>query len=354
MKTHRIAVYPGDGIGIDVIREAVRVLEIAQRQDGTFRLELHPFPWGCDYYDKHGQVAPEDFFEQLSGYDAIFLGALGYPQRLSDSVTLTPLVRIRQRFDQYLCVRPCRLYPGVKSVLTDPGEIDILILRENSEGEYVRCGGRFKKGTPDEIGIETSIHTRKGITRILRFGFEQARQRRKHLTMITKSNAMQYGMTLWDEVLEEIRGDYPDVKADRQHVDAAAMNLTVRPSFFDVIVATNLFGDILSDLAGGIAGGIGLAPSANINPERQFPSMFEPVHGSAPDIAGQGIANPIAAVLSGAMMLDWLGYDAAAEIIRSAVAKTLAGGIGVPQQFGKQKTVEITDAILKELEKETL
>jgi tartrate dehydrogenase/decarboxylase/D-malate dehydrogenase len=350
MKKSRIALYPGDGIGIDVTHEVVRVLEALQRRDPGFALEMETMPWGCDYYDRHRTVAPPDYLEHLRHFDAIFLGALGYPQRLPDALTLAPLVQIRQRFDQYLCVRPSRLYPGVQSVLSDPQDMDILILRENSEGEYVRCGGRFKQGTDDEIGIETSIHTRKGISRILRHGFERARLRRKRLTMITKSNALQYGMTLWDEVLDDIRKEFPDVESERQHVDAAAMNFTVRPGHFDVVVASNLFGDILSDLAGAISGGIGLAASANINPERQHPSMFEPVHGSAPDIAGKGIANPMAAILSSAMMLEWLGHGSAAETVRSATVKALARGIGVPQMMGKQQTVEITNAVLEGIE----
>ncbi len=351
MKTHRIAIYPGDGIGVDVIREAIRVLERIQKKDGGFRLDGETVPWGCDYYDRHGAVVPDDFLDQLRKFDAIFLGALGYPSRLPDHITLAPLVQIRQRFDQYICYRPCRLYDGVASVLASPGPVDILILRENSEGEYVACGGRFKTGSPEEVAVETSIHTRKGIERIVRFGFEQAKKRRGHLTLITKSNALRYGMTLWDDVLESVRKDYPQVQADRQHMDAAAMNFTLQPAGFDVVVASNLFGDILSDLAGAITGGIGLAPSANLNPGRVFPSMFEPVHGSAPDIAGKGIANPIAAILSAAMMLEWLGENTAADAIRSAVQSALARGVGVPQQKGRQKTVEIADAVLEEIEK---
>ncbi|GAB4531108.1 MAG: tartrate dehydrogenase [Anaerolineae bacterium] len=352
MKTFQIALYPGDGIGPEVIDQAVRVLEAAQTKVGGFDLHMTRLPWGADYYMQHGYVAPPDFLKILRPFDAIFLGALGAPDRIPDHITLEPLVRIRQTFDQYACVRPARLFPGLRSPLAVEGasQVDLVVVRENSEGEYVTCGGRFKVGEPDEFALQTAVHTRRGIERILRFGFELAQSRRQHLTMITKSNAQRYGFVLWDEIWEEMRGQYPMVRTDKQHADAAAMNFVRCPDQFDVVVGSNLFGDILSDLGGIIGGGLGLAPSANLNPEREYPSMFEPVHGSAPDIAGQGIANPVAAILSGAMMLEWLGLNQAAECIRQAVEATLSQGTGTPDLGGDLSTGQMTDHIIQNLE----
>lgn len=351
MKTYKIAVYPGDGIGPEVIGQAVRVLEAVQAQEGGFELLMTHLPWGADYYAETGRVAPPDFLEVLRPFDAIFLGALGAPDRLPDHITLEPLVRLRQAFDQYACVRPARLFAGVRSPLAVQGasDVDLVVVRENSEGEYVYCGGRFKAGEPEEFALQTAVHTRRGIERILRFGFELAVTRRQHLTLITKSNAQRYGFVLWDEILEELREQYPSVRADKQHVDAAAMNFVRWPDQFDVVVGSNLFGDILSDLGGIIGGGLGLAPSANLNPEREYPSMFEPVHGSAPDIAGQGIANPVAAILSGAMMLDWLGLNGAAERVRQAVEATLGQGLGTPDLGGQLNTRQLTDLIIQNM-----
>jgi tartrate dehydrogenase/decarboxylase/D-malate dehydrogenase len=276
------------------------------------------------------------------------LGAVGWPEKIADHLTLAPLVKIRQTFEQYACIRPVKLLPGVKGVLAHrtAKDIDFVVLRENSEGEYVDSGSRFHVGQDDEFALQTAIHTRRGITRILRFGFETARKRRKRLTMITKSNAQRYAYVLWDELLEEIRGDYPDVTADKQHADAAAMDFVRRPEKFDVVVASNLFGDLLTDLGGIIGGGLGLAPSTNTNPERKYPSMFEPVHGSAPDIAGRGIANPVAAMLSAAMMLEWLGLDGAAKTIRRAVEKALADGAATADLGGKLTTEQMADAVI--------
>lgn len=350
MKSLRIALYPGDGIGPEVMNQAVRVLERVKQRDGGFRLELTSFPWGSDHYFQHGQAAPVNFLEQLRAFDAILLGAVGDPQRLPDHVTLAPLVRIRQAFDQYACLRPCRLFSGVPSLLRSSQPIDLLILRENSEGEYVVCGGRMREGQTGEVAVQSAIHTRHGVERILRFGFQLAMTRRRRLTMITKSNALRYGMVLWDDALDRIRAEFPNVETDRQHADAAAMDFVRRPQRFDVVVASNLFGDILSDLGGAIIGGLGLAPSANINPERTVPSMFEPVHGSAPDIAGKGIANPVAMILSSAMMLEWLGLAAAAEAIRKAVDAALAGGAKTPDLGGTLTTSQMTDRILSQLE----
>ena len=294
---------------------------------------------------------PEDYLDVLRPFDAILLGALGWPDELPDHVTLAPLVTLRQHFDQYACVRPAKLLSGLRSLLADKGprDVDLVVIRENSEGEYVDNGGRVRRGTPDEYAVQTAIHTRRGIERILRFGFEMARTRRRHLTMITKSNAQRHAYVLWDDVLADIAPQFPDVATDKQHADAAAMNLVRRPESFDVVVASNLFGDILTDLAGTIAGGLGLAPSTNTNPERQLPSMFEPVHGSAPDIAGRGIANPIAAVLSAAMMLDWLGLDAAGYAARHAVESTLAAGHKTADLGGRLTTIEMGDRIVENL-----
>lgn len=351
-KTLKIAVYPGDGIGSEVTTEALRVLKRVQELDGSFQFEYTHLPWGLEYYKQHGTVVPDDFLEIVRPFDAILLGAVGWPDLIPDHVTLSPLVKIRQAFDQYACVRPSKLYPGVKSVLAGkgPAEIDFVVIRENSEGEYVDNGGRLKRGTPDEVAVQTALHTRKGVERILRYGFELARTRRRHLTMATKSNAQRYAYVLWDEVLEELRPQYSDVTAERQHCDALIMNLVRWPEKFDVIVASNLFGDLLTDLGGVLGGGLGLAPSTNTNPERKFPSMFEPVHGSAPDIAGRGIANPIAAVLSAAMMLDHLQFPAAAARIRRAVERTLAEEHKTADLGGKLTTEQMGEAIAERLQ----
>lgn len=352
MKNFRIAVYPGDGIGVEVTDHTLRVLRTVEDRLGGFTLQLDSVPWGGDYYMEHGVVAPPDYLNILQGYDAIFLGAVGDPDRIPDHITLEPLIGIRQRFDQYACVRPARLYEGVPSPLAGrkAGEIDMVVIRENSEGEYLNNGGRFKPGKPDEFAVQTGLHTRKGIERILRFGFETARNRRRHLSMITKSNAMKFSYVLWDEIFEEMKPQYPDVETAKFHIDAAVMNFVRWPDRFDVVVGSNLFGDILTDLSACLVGGLGLAPSANINPERDRPSMFEPVHGSAPDIVGKGIANPTAAFLSAAMMLDWLGLQEAAALIRSTVEATLAAGETTPDLGGSLSSSQYTDRIVARLE----
>jgi tartrate dehydrogenase/decarboxylase/D-malate dehydrogenase len=346
MKTFKIALYPGDGIGVEVLPQAVRVLEAVQQKIGGFALEMTSFPWSVDYYLEHGHVVPDDYCEQLKPFDAILLGALGDPARLIDHVAIRPLLDLRQRFDQYAGVRPAKCFEGVDSPLSTTRPIDLLVIRENSEGEYVLCGGQLKAGTPDQVAVQSAVHTRRGIERILRYGFRQAQSRRKHLTMVTKSNALKYSMTLWDEVLEEIRGEFPDVEADKMHVDATAMNLVRRPFDFDVLVASNLFGDILSDLAGAIVGSLGLLSSANINPERVYPSMFEPVHGSAPDIVGQGIANPAGMILSAAMMLRFLEQSEAADAIEAALTRLFIQGDVTPDLGGKETTTSMTDKLL--------
>ncbi len=350
MKTHKIALYPGDGIGQEVTPSAVGVLERCAELDGGFQLEFTGFPWGVDYHRKTGDVVAEDYLEILRPFDAIFLGAVGYPSILPDHITLAPLVRMRQSFDLYACVRPAKLFTGVRSPLRNVEEIDLVILRENSEGEYLPIGGRFKKGTADEVAVQSAVHSRRGVERILRFGFEMAKKRRRRLAMITKSNALRFGFVLWDEVLGDISPEFPDVTVERLHADAAAMDLVRRPAEFDVIVASNLFGDLLTDLSAVVAGGLGLAPSANIDPSRTFPSLFEPVHGSAPDIAGRGIANPVAAVLSAAMMLDWLGEKTAGTQIRGAVETALEEGCTTRDLGGSLGTEEMTAEICRNLD----
>lgn len=350
MKTYRLALYPGDGIGPEVTDAAAAVLSAVKDKTRTFELACERFDWGMPHFERHGRVAPDDFLETLRGFDAIFLGAVGWPARLPDHVTLTPLIRLRQAFDLYACVRPARTFKGVRGPLRSDEPIDVVVVRENSEGEYVDNGGTLAVNTPHEVALQTAVHTRRGVDRILRFSFALARTRRRRLAMITKSNAQRYAYVLWDKLLTEIASEFQDVAIEKLHIDAATLELVRRPHTFDVVVGSNLFGDILSDLTGGITGSLGLNPSANLNPERRFPSLFEPVHGSAPDIAGQGIANPTAAVLSAAMMLEWLGEANAATMVRDAVDRALAAGNLTPDVGGKLTTGEMTQAIVNQLE----
>jgi len=350
LKSFKIAIFPGDGIGVDVTQQAERVLDQAA-SSSAFQIEKIRIPWGTEYWRSHGQVVPDKFLDVLRPCDAILLGAMGWSAELPDHITLAPLVKIRQAFDQYACVRPAKLYAGVPSVLASkgPDQIDFVVIRENSEGEYVDHGGRFHVGQPDEVAWQTAIHSRRGVERILRFGFQMARTRRKRLTMVTKSNAQRFGYVLWDEILEQLKPQFRDVEADKQHADACLMNLVRWPERFDVIVASNLFGDLLTDLGGLIGGGLGLAPSTNTNPERSYPSMFEPVHGSAPDIAGKGIANPIAAILSVAMMLDHLQEATAAQRIRQAVQQAIADRKCTPDIGGTCTTEQAGTAVVERL-----
>lgn len=346
MKTHRIALIPGDGIGHDVTDAAWRVLNAAAK--GDFVLEGQTFPWSCAFYKETGAMMPVDGIETLRAFDAILLGAVGWPAEVPDSVSLHGLLLpIRKAFVQYANIRPHRLLPGVQGPLKADG-FDIVCIRENTEGEYSGAGGRVHQGTGDEVAVETSIFTRKGVERILRFGFEQARKRSGKLASVTKSNAQKYSMVFWDEITYQLATEYPDVQVASYHIDAMAARMVMAPESLDVIVASNLFGDILTDLGAAIQGGLGFAASANINPDRTAPSMFEPVHGSAPDIAHLGIANPMATIWSGAMMLDHLGETAAAARIMAALETTTARGIGtVP---GKHRTDVITDAVLSALD----
>ena len=332
-----------------MVDATVAVLGAVEKRLGGFHLAYECFDWGMAHYDLHGRVVPDDFLATLRGFDAIFLGAVGWPARLPDHITLTPLIKLRQAFDLYACVRPARTYPGVPGPLRSEKPIDVVVVRENSEGEYIDNGGFVSTGTPHEVAVQTAVHTRRGLERILRFSFALARTRRRKLTMITKSNAQRYAYVLWDRVLAELAPEFADVATDKLHIDAATLELVRRPHTFDVIVGSNLFGDILSDLTGGITGSLGLNPSANLNPERKFPSLFEPVHGSAPDIAGQGIANPTGSILSAAMMLEWLGENSAAAAIRTATERALAAGNSTPDIGGKANTKQITDAIVQQV-----
>jgi tartrate dehydrogenase/decarboxylase / D-malate dehydrogenase len=352
MPTFRIAVIPGDGVGIEVVAEGRKVLEALARRDRRLRCRFTTFSWGSAHYRKHGRMMPADGLDTLRKFDAIYLGAVGDP-KVPDHVTLHGLLLpIRRGFDQYANVRPAVLYPGAPTPLANaaPGSIDMLVIRENTEGEYADVGGRLSRAFEDEVAVQTNVFTRRGTERIIRFAFEQARSRKKHLTSITKSNAMAHSMVFWDEVFQAVAGDFPDVKTSSMLVDAACMNFVRRPESFDVVVASNLFGDILTDLSAAVVGGMGLAPAANLNPTRRFPSMFEPVHGSAPDIAGKGIVNPIAAILTAGMMLDFLGARQAASRIGRAVAAVLAEKkTRTPDLGGRSKTQEVTAAILAHL-----
>jgi tartrate dehydrogenase/decarboxylase/D-malate dehydrogenase len=352
MKPHRIAVIAGDGVGPEVVEEGLKVVKAAQSLPPSVRpLEFEKLPWGSEYYLRFGTMMPKDALEILDSFDAIYLGAIGDP-RLPDAVTLHGLILpIRKAFDQYACVRPAYLYPGISSPLASkaPGSIDMIVIRENTEGEYSDVGGRVYPGTPHEVAIQAGVFTRHGTERIIRYAFELALQpgRRKKVTSITKSNAQRHAMVFWDEVFRAVAPDYPEVQAESQLVDAACMNFVRKPESFDVVVASNLFGDILTDLGAIIVGGMGMAPSANVDPSKTHPSMFEPVHGSAPDIAGKGLANPLAAILAGAMMLDFLGEARSASLIRKAVADNLAQGRArTPDLGGSANTGQVGDDLV--------
>jgi len=351
MAAARIAVIGGDGIGPEVIDQAIRVVDVAVQREKA-ELSWNRLPWSSAYYKQHGVMVPADGWETLQKHDAIFFGAVGTPD-LPDQITVQGLLLpMRRKFDQYVNLRPAYLYDGVPSPLRDkaPGSIDMLVYRENTEGEYAPIGGRLYQGLPDEMALQTAVFTRRGCERIMRAAFAGARGRRKKLTSISKANALVYGMTLWDETFARVAQEFPDVQTSTLLIDAAAMDFVRKPEIFDVLVASNLFGDILTDLGAMITGSVGLAASANINPERTYPSMFEPVHGSAPDIAGKGIANPLAAILSAGMLLDHLKLPRAADALRQAVAAVLkAGKVLSPDLGGKARTTEVTEAVLAQL-----
>jgi tartrate dehydrogenase/decarboxylase/D-malate dehydrogenase len=350
MATHRIAVLAGDGIGKEVMPEGLRVVEAAARKFGA-DLAFTSYDWSCDYYAKHGRMMPEDWFAQLKPYEAIFYGAVGWPATVPDHVSLWgSLIKFRRDFDQYVNMRPCKLMPGIPSPLANrkPGDIDFVVVRENTEGEYSSVGGRMYEGTDREIVFQESVFSRKGVDRVMRYAFELARTRpKKHLTSATKSNGISITMPYWDERFRAMGPSFADVRTDQFHIDILSAHFVQRPDRFDVVVASNLFGDILSDLGPAVCGTIGIAPSANLNPERDFPSLFEPVHGSAPDIAGKGVANPIGQIWSGALMLDFLGHKAAADAIVAAIEKILADKDSprTPDLGGKASTTDLGKAI---------
>ncbi len=352
MRQHRIAAIPADGIGPEVIDAGLEVLEALAARDGSFTLKVDRYDWGSDYYRKHGRFMPPDGLAWLRTADAIYFGAVGDPN-IPDDVSLWGLrLPICQGFDQYANVRPTRILPGVTSPLSGVGaaELNWLIIRENSEGEYAGHGGRAHRGLPEEVATETSIFTRRGVERIMRYAFDQARARpRKHLTVVTKSNAQRHGMVFWDEIAALVSHDYKDVTWDKELVDAMTQRMVRKPASIDTVVATNLHADILSDLAAALAGSLGIAPTGNVDPERRSPSMFEPIHGSAFDITGKGIANPVASFWTAAMMLDHLGEAQAATTLMRAVEQVCGSGLLTPDLGGKATTREVTDAVCQAL-----
>jgi len=344
-----IGVIGGDGIGPEVVRAGMRVLEAAAECDPSLELRFTEFPWGCEYYLEHGRMMPEDGLDTLAACDEIYLGAVGWPT-VPDHLSLWGLLLpIRRTFDQYVNLRPARLLRGVKSPLAEPNDLDITVVRENTEGEYSDSGGRVYKGTPHEIAVQESIFTRRGVERIIRYAFEEAKARRGLLVGATKSNGISVTMPFFDEIFREISTDYPGVEASLMHADALAARLVLAPHSFDVVVGSNLFGDLLSEVTAAIAGAIGIAPSANLNPEGTYPSLFEPIHGSAPDIAGEGLANPSGAIWAGAMMLDHAGFPEAGARILAALEETLASGTKTSDLGGTATTDEVADAVAQSL-----
>jgi len=355
-RDYHIAVIPGDGIGQEVCPEGLKALRTAAEVHGGFALSTETFPWGCEYYLQHGRMMAEDALKILQEFDAIYFGAVGFPT-VPDWVSLAGLrLPICQGFDQYANLRPSLLLPGVCSPLLGkaPGDIDFVVVRENTEGEYTGAGGRVHRGLPIEVAVETAVFSRVAVQRVIRFAFELARMRpRRRLASVTKSNAQRHTLTLWDEIFDDIAADFQDVATERVLVDAMAARFVLHPESLDVVVASNLFADILTDLGGAICGSLGMAPSGNLNPERIYPSMFEPIHGSAPDIAGKGIANPIAMIWSGALMLDFLGEVEAARLILAAIRSVTAEGRALtPDLGGRATTIQTGDAIVARLRKE--
>jgi len=351
-RRYRIASVPGDGIGPEVIAAGLEVLDALAARSGTFVLDIDHYDWGSERYRKTGAFMPDDALSLLKKADAIYFGAVGAPD-VPDHVTLWGLrLPICQRLDQYANIRPTRIFPGVKSPLrgVEEGDLDWLIVRENSEGEYSGHGGRVHIGLPEEVATETSIFTRRGVERIMRFAFREAQRRpRKLLTVVTKSNAQRHGLVLWDEIAAEVAKDFPDVTWDKELVDAMTFRMVAKPKSIDTVVATNLHADILSDLAAALAGSLGIAPTGNVDPERRFPSMFEPIHGSAFDITGKGIANPVASFWTASLMLEHLGEATAAKMLISAVEQVCAAGILTPDLGGKATTADVTRAVCEAL-----
>ena len=349
-RSYTIAALPGDGIGNEVLPAATDVLDALAPRFGIEFTWQH-FEWGCEYYQRTGAMMPDDALDTLTGHDAIFLGAVGAPG-VADHVSLWGmLIPIRREFDQYVNLRPARLLPNVPSPIAGSraADMDMIVIRENVEGEYSRIGGRLYSGTDAEMAIQESVFTRRGVERVMRYSFELAGRRRGHLTSATKSNGIVFTMPFWDEVFAQQSQGYPGIATDQYHIDALAAMFVLDPARFDVVVASNLFGDILTDLAAAVAGSIGVAPSANINPERKYPSMFEPVHGSAPDIAGQGIANPVGQLWSAVLMLEHLGEDDAAAALMNAIESVLAQGVRTPDLGGTATTADVTAAVKQHL-----
>ena len=350
MTTHKVAVIAGDGIGPEVLREGVKVLNTVAELDGSFRFDFTHYPWGCEYYLKHGRMMAEDGMEQLSKFDAIFLGAAGDP-RVPDHISLWELLLvIRKKFDQYINLRPVKLLAGAPCPLKDvPRDaIDMLFVRENSEGEYAGSGSWLYRGQPHEVVIQDGVFSRHGCERVIRYAFELARAQKKTLTSISKGNALNYSMVFWDQIFSEISREYPDVQTRSLLVDAAAMFMVKEPQRFQIVVTSNLFGDILTDLGAGIAGGMGLAAGANLNPERKFPSMFEPVHGSAPELAGRGIADPLATIWSASQMLDFFHQEQWGAKVLQAVEQLLVDGrVLTPDLGGTSATEAVGDEIVR-------
>jgi tartrate dehydrogenase/decarboxylase/D-malate dehydrogenase len=352
MKKFEIAVIPGDGIGREVVPAGRSVLDTVAEVHGGFRFAYRTYPWSCAYYLRHGRMMPEDGLARLADSDAIFLGAVGFPG-VPDHVSLWGLlIPIRRGFEQYACVRPVKLLPGVRSPLAErsPQEIDFIVVRENNEGEYSSMGGRIYSGTPHEVVTQLNVFTRRGTERIVRYAFELARRKgKKKVTSATKSNGIIFSMPFWDEVFWEVAKGYPGIAAEQMHIDALAARFVTHPHSFGVVVGSNLFGDILTDLGAAIAGSIGIGASANLNPERKHPSCFEPVHGSAPDIVGKGIANPLGQIWSGALMLEHLGYPRAHDLVIEAMAAVLRAGVKTPDLGGRATTRQVAQAVVREI-----
>ncbi|MDQ0219265.1 tartrate dehydrogenase [Peribacillus cavernae] len=355
MQYYSLAVIPGDGVGPEVMKEALNILHVIEELHGGMKFDSQTFDWNCDYYVKHGNMMPANGLEILQDFDAILFGAVGSPL-VPDHISVWELILpIRRRFEQYVNMRPIKLLHGLESPLRNKGhdDLDFVVIRENTEGEYTNMGGRLYQGLPYEMALQNNVFTRFGTERIIQYAYDYAEHhRRKNVTAATKSNAMNFTMTFWDEIVKEVSGKYPDIHTNLYHVDALAAYFVTSPERFDVVVASNLFGDILSDLGGAIVGGLGIGPSGNINPEKKYPSMFEPVHGSAPDIAGKGIANPIAQIWSVAMMLDHLGFKEAYDLILDSIEKVLIDGVfRTPDLGGDASTRELGNAIANTLKK---
>ncbi|MBM7714708.1 tartrate dehydrogenase/decarboxylase/D-malate dehydrogenase [Bacillus thermophilus] len=349
MKTLKIAAIPGDGIGKEVVPAAIDVLNTVSDIHGGLTFDFTSFPWSCEYYLEHNKMMPDDGMERLQDFDSIFLGAVGDSNLVPDHISLWGLlIKIRREFDQVINIRPAKVMSGVRSPFINPKDFDIVVVRENSEGEYSAIGGNIYNGE-DELAIQNAVFSRKGTERVMRYAFELAAKRKKHVTSATKSNGITYSMPFWDKIFKEIAKEYPEISTDSQHIDALSAFFVTRPERFDVIVASNLFGDILSDLGAAIMGNIGIAPSANINVNGKYPSMFEPVHGSAPDIVGKGIANPIGQIWTAKMMLDHFGEEDLGNTLLTVIESVTNDGILTPDLGGKHSTKEVTNEIIKRL-----